>query len=68
MRTDTNITHTDCPCGAKINHRVDEPPRRCVICKRKFVSADEVVIVGGKNPPTVVTPKPVQGKMGVNNG
>ena len=66
MRTDPNLTTTDCPCGAKINHRIDEPPRRCVLCKRQFVSADDVVIIGGKNSPTIITPKPVEGRLGVN--
>ncbi len=58
------IVSTICSCGAKIRHNEEDIPKRCVCCKKKLVSADDVIIVAGKNAPTIVTPEPavVKGK------
>ena len=54
------VITTVCPkCSSKISHVSTDTPRRCVGCKTKFVSAEDVVVLEGKNPPTIVQIEPV---------
>ena len=61
------VITTICPCGAKIRHNDETVPNRCVCCKKKFVSADDVVIIEGKNPPIIVKVDTVGAIGEVNN-
>ena len=48
-----------CPCGARIKYNEGDAPLRCTSCKKEFVSSDDVVIIEGKTPPTIVKVNPV---------
>lgn len=61
------IVTTICPkCDSKIQHLEGENPRRCVSCKAQFVNADDVVVLEGESPATIVKVDSLKLKGGVN--